>query len=332
MQFLMEYGLFLAKITTIVVSILVIIAFAFAMALKDKEDRPRLRIKKINDKYDRYTNRINEMILDRKDYKKFKKQQKKDIEERKRNPIKKVFVIDFYGDIKASETHGLTECITAILTSATTDDEVVVRVDSGGGMVHAYGLASSQLQRIRQHNIPLTVAIDKVAASGGYMMACVADRIIAAPFAIVGSIGVIAQLPNFNRFLKKRDIEYEQIMAGEYKRTLSMFGENTKKDRVKTQEDVENIHTLFKNFVTEHRPQVLIDQVSTGEHWHGIQALQLNLVDQLITSDEYLLTASKHSDIYQVKYKSKRKVTEKFIGGLDAMLNSFYNWTNRQQY
>lgn len=332
MQFLMEYGLFLAKISTIVISIIVVLAFAFSMALKDKDDRPLLRIKKINDKYDRYTNRINEMVLGRKEYKKFKKQQKKDAEARKKNPTRKIFVIDFHGDIKASATDGLTECITAILTSATSDDEVVVRVDSGGGMVHAYGLASSQLQRIRQHNIPLTVAIDKVAASGGYMMACVADRVIAAPFAIVGSIGVIAQLPNFNRFLKRRDIEFEQIMAGEYKRTLSMFGENTKKDRVKTQEDVENIHTLFKNFVTEHRPQVLIDEVATGEHWHGVQALQLNLVDQLITSDEYLLTASKHSDIYQVKYKCKQKVTEKFMGGLDALLNSFYNWTNRQQY
>lgn len=325
MEFLYEYGLFIAKLATVVIAILVVVGFSFAIAQKEKDDRPKLKVKKINKRFQKYADIINKKVMEKKEYKQFNKQAKKELEARKKQDLQKVYVLEFDGDIKASETFSLTEEVNAILTVANEGDEVLVKVNSGGGMVHAYGLASSQLKRLRDHKIPLTVAIDKVAASGGYMMACVADRIICAPFAIVGSIGVIAQIPNFNRFLKKRDIDVEQITAGEYKRTLTMLGENTKKDRMKFQEDANDVHELFKNFIREHRPSVNVDEVATGEHWHGTQALQRNLVDQIMTSDEFLMTAAKHADIYQIKYKTKAKMIEKFVMGMEAMLNGFYN-------
>lgn len=328
MDFLFNYGLFFAKVITIVLSILIIVVFSFAIASKD-EDKPKLKIKKMNKRFSKYAEIINEKILSKKELKAYKKQLKKEDSQREKEDLQRIFVIEFDGDVKASQTYSLTEEINAVLSVATPEDEVLVKINSGGGMVHSYGLASSQLKRIRDHNIPLTVAIDKVAASGGYMMACVADRIISAPFAIVGSIGVIAQLPNFHRFLKKRDIDYEQIMAGEFKRTLTVFGENSKKDRIKSQEDVENIHTLFKDFIIEHRPVVDIDEVATGEHWHGVQAFALKLVDQLMTSDEYLMTAAKHADIYSVKYKAKKKISEKLAMGLEATLEGVYNWMRK---
>jgi serine protease SohB len=200
--------------------------------------------------------------------------------------VSRIFVVDFNGSIDAKEVSSLREEISAILTVAKPADEVFVRLESGGGMVHGYGLAASQLDRVRQHNIPLTASVDKVAASGGYMMACVANKIVSAPFAILGSIGVIAQVPNFNKLLKKNDVDFEQFTAGEFKRTVTMFGENTEKGREKFVEELEETHGLFKAFVTAHRPELDIDKVATGEHWFGTQAKKLGLVDELQTSDD----------------------------------------------
>ena len=197
------------------------------------------------------------------------------------------------------------------MTVATENDEVFVRLESGGGVVHGYGLGASQLMRVREKNIPLTVSVDKVAASGGYMMACVGNRILAAPFSIIGSIGVIAQVPNFNKVLKKHDIEYDQFTAGEFKRTVTMFGENTDEAKAKFREEIEDIHALFKDFIIQHRPDVDIVKVSTGESWPGTRALDKNLVDELKTSDDYLLESSKDADIYEIKYVSKKSLGEK---------------------
>jgi serine protease SohB len=205
----------------------------------------------------------------------------------------------------------LREEVTAVLTVATPDDEVFVRLESGGGMVHAYGLAASQLNRIRERNIPLTVAVDKVAASGGYMMACVANRVIAAPFSIIGSIGVVAQIPNFHRLLKKHDVDFEQFTAGEFKRTVTMFGENTDEGRAKFRKEVEDIHLLFKDFIQKHRPNVDIVKVSTGEYWPAIRALEHDLIDELKTSDDYLLDKNETADIFQIRYSTRKNFLEK---------------------
>jgi len=223
----------------------------------------------------------------------------------------RLFVLDFKGDLRALAVARLRQEITALLSMARASDEVVVRLESSGGMVHAYGLASSQLQRVREHDIDLTVCVDKVAASGGYMMACVANKVLAAPFAILGSIGVVAQMPNFNRLLKKHDIDFELITAGEYKRTLTMLGENTDKGREKFVDEIEDVHLLFKEFVAQHRPKLDIERVATGEHWFGQRAIERGLVDELITSDEYIARACETADVFEIRYVEKKPLPER---------------------
>jgi len=227
-----------------------------------------------------------------------------------------LFVLNFDGDVRASEVETLREEITAMLSVAEPQDEVLLRLDNSGGMVHEHGLAASQLQRIKEARLNFTVSIDRVAASGGYMMACVADKVVAAPFAIIGSIGVLAQLPNFNRLLDKAGIDFEQHTAGEFKRTVTMFGKNGEKEREKLKTELQETHDLFRDFVAEHRPKLDVEKVSTGEHWYGKQALELNLVDELKTSDEYLVDSLELYDIFELKMEVKQSLQDKFLGGL----------------
>lgn len=316
-EFFFDYGLFLAKTVTIVLSIAVVVLFFVSMAgRKQGEKKDTIEIKKLNKKYDDMAMAMNVSMLHKEGVKKYLKEEKEKlktvVKELKSGALKKrIYVVNFHGDIRASGVASLREEITAILTVAGDKDEVFVRLESSGGVVHGYGLAASQLMRIRDKNIPLTVSVDKVAASGGYMMACVANRILAAPFAIIGSIGVIAQIPNFNKVLKKHDIEYDQFTAGEFKRTVTMFGENTKEAKEKFKEEIEDIHVLFKDFIVQNRPDVDIASVSTGESWPGTRALERKLVDELKTSDDYLLESSKEADIYEIKYVSRKSLGEK---------------------
>lgn len=224
---------------------------------------------------------------------------------------KRIFVLDFDGDIKASAVKHLREEINTIISTANKDDEVVVRLESGGGMVHGYGLAAAQLVRLKEAGLTLTICVDKIAASGGYMMACVADKILAAPFAVVGSIGVVSQMPNFNKWLKKHDIDYEMFTAGEYKRTVTMFGENDDEDRAKYTEELEQTHELFKHFVTTYRPKLDLAKVANGDHWYGEDALKLNLVDELSTSDAYLLQQMEKYQAYALLSRQKPTFAEK---------------------
>lgn len=310
MHFLTEYGLFLLETITIVAAILIILFSLVAIAARGKlKNKERLEVTKLNDKYQETREQLQEIVLSKKQLKEFHKAKKK--QSKNTDVRKRIFVIDFNGDIKASASANLREEVNAILSVAKPDDEVLVRLESPGGVVHGYGLAASQLQRFRDHNIPLTVAVDKVAASGGYMMACVANQILAAPFAIIGSIGVVMQMPNFNKWLKKHNIDYEQLTSGEYKRTLTLFGENTDKDRKKMQEDLDDTHKLFKEFVGNHRPQIDSAKVYTGEYWFATRAIELNLVDTLQTSDEYLMLAAKDRDIYHVQYIIKKSFSKR---------------------
>lgn len=225
--------------------------------------------------------------------------------------------MDFKGDIQASAVENLREEITLILATAKAGrDRVVVRLESPGGMVHGYGLAAAQLVRLRDAGFHLTICVDKVAASGGYMMACIANEIISAPFAVVGSIGVVAQVPNFNRLLKQHNVDFELYTAGQYKRTVTMFGENTPEGKAKFEEELQQTHILFKHFVEKYRPQLNVDKVATGEHWYGQDALDLNLVDKLETSDEYLLALLPHHDVYVINTRKKATLGEKL--GLQA--------------
>ncbi len=244
---------------------------------------------------------------------------------------KKIFLIEFNGDIKASSAENLAIEVNSILGVATPQDEVVVRVESPGGVVHGYGLAASQLLRIREKNIPLTVCVDKVAASGGYLMSVPANKILAAPFAIIGSIGVVAQVPNFNRLLRKHDVDYKEYTAGEFKRTVSIMGEITEKGEEKFKEQLEATHKLFKNFVGKYRPQLKISEVATGEYWYGEEALLKGLIDEIKTSDEYLtsLAAGEKGDfigktaleIFKVKFEKKPTLSEKLSGFLGQIFS-----------
>ena len=337
MDFIFQYGLFLAKAVTWVAAILLVAAGVVNLVRNMREHGgDHLEVKNINDRFRDLADALKHQLLTAHEWKQELKQQKaadkakakahkkankkSDAPERSR-----VFVLDFHGDLHASQVGSLREEISAVLQVARPGDETLLRLESEGGVVHGYGLAASQLKRVREHGLKLTVAVDKVAASGGYLMACVADKIVAAPFAIVGSIGVVAQLPNFSRLLKKHEVDYELHTAGEFKRTLTVFGENTEAGRAKFQEELEDAHDLFKSFIAENRPQLPLAPVATGEHWFGSRALALKLVDELKTSDDYLLARSKDCDLFGVSYKRHRGLVERVTGGL-AKLRATFPW------
>ncbi len=320
MEFLYEYGLFVAKSVTLVVAFIVVVSTIVGVASKQKQGKGQLEIVSISEQLKDVTNYAKHVLLDKNALKKLAKEQKKEAKAKSKAKDKeqddssaksRLFVIDFKGSMDANEVEHLREEITAILCVANEADEVLVRLESGGGVVHGYGLAASQLQRIKEKGLKLTIAVDKVAASGGYMMACVADKLLASQFAYIGSIGVLAQLPNFNKLLKKNDIEFEQHTAGEFKRTLTIFGENNDEGRAKFKEEIEEIHVLFKDFVQSQRPDMNIDKVATGEYWPGIKAKSLGLVDDITTSDDYILSQYPAREIFSVKYAVKKNVAEK---------------------
>ena len=322
MEFLYEYGLFVAKAVTLVVAFVVVVSTIVGVASKQKQRKRQLEIVSISEQLKDITNYAKEVLLDKNALKKLAKEQKKEAKAKSKAKNKakdqgdeteksRLYVIDFKGSMDANEVEHLREEITAILCVANKEDEVLVRLESGGGVVHGYGLAASQLQRIKEKGLKLTIAVDKVAASGGYMMACVADKLLASQFAYIGSIGVLAQLPNFNKLLKKNDIEFEQHTAGEFKRTLTVFGENNDEGRAKFKEEIEEIHVLFKDFVQSQRPDMDIDKVATGEYWPGVKAKVLGLIDDITTSDDYILSHYPAREIFSVKYAVKKNVAEK---------------------
>lgn len=309
-SFWSAYGLFVAKTVTLLALIVVAVVVAARLRRRGESPREPLQVKRINDRYRSMADALQRAMLGKRDFKRYLHQHRRaDGDEAAARP--RVFVLEFKGDLRASAVRTLREEITAVLTVATPKDEVFVRLESMGGLVMSYGLAASQLARIRQAGVPLVVAVDQVAASGGYLMACVADRILAAPFAIVGSIGVVAEIPNLHGLLKKHDIDYELHTAGEYKRTLTVFGENTEQGRAKLKQELEETHALFKQFLAAHRPQLDLAAVATGEHWHGLRALELKLVDDLVISDDYLLRRSQEADLYAVCYPARRSLAER---------------------
>ena len=310
---LVRYLLFLGETVTVVAGLVLLVA---ALGVVSRRGRPqsRLQVRDAGERYDRLGWTLRAQTLPKALY---KSEVKADKRRRKAHraadksataPRRRIFVLDFKGDPMASRVSSLREEVTAVLAVASERDEVVVRLENPGGFVHEQGLAASQLLRIRSRGIPLTAAVDTMAASGGYLMACVASKIVAAPFAVVGSIGVVAQVPNFYRLLDRAGVDVEQFTGGEFKRTVTMFGRNTDADRAKLTEEVADTHALFKEFVAEHRPQVDVEAVGTGEHWYGARALDLGLVDELVTSDDYLLAARRDADIYEVSYAPRPTV------------------------
>lgn len=332
MEWLAEYGLFAAKALTALVAVFIILVMVASLRGRQRRGEGVLQVTRLNDQLAHMTERLGQAVLDKPALKALHKSRKQEARARSKGGAErdKVFVLNFHGDIKASALESLRHEVTAVLELATPRDEVVVRLESGGGMVHAYGLAASQLTRVRDAGVPLTVCVDKVAASGGYMMACIADRVLAAPFAMLGSIGVVAQLPNFHRVLKKHDVDYEMLTAGEYKRTLTLFGENTEKGREKFQEDLENIHRLFKQFVARYRPVLDVDEVATGEVWFGTEALQMALADEIRTSDEYISQRIRQADVFEVHFHRPKKLQDRLSSTMSAALDRLLvTWATR---
>jgi serine protease SohB len=323
-EFFAAYGLFLAQLATFI--LLLIVAIMLIVASRRRGHNEGLVVEHLNRRFEDTADELTLAIEGKQPYKKAvkarHKARKREGKARAKEASSKprMFVLDFKGDLRASAAASLREEVSAVLRIAKPGEQVIVRLENSGGTVHEHGLAASQLLRLKQHGLKVLVAVDKVAASGGYLMACVADRLYAAPFAIVGSIGVLAQLPNFHRLLEERGVDFEQITAGRYKRTLTMFGKNTDEGRAKLQEEVEDIHELFKNQIREHRPQVDVERVATGEHWYGIRALELKLVDELKTSDDLLLDAAKDFNLYHLTYKRRRGWQERMLGSAESLL------------
>ncbi len=317
--FFAEYGLFLLKAVTIVIAIVAVIGFA---AASRKGGNDGLEVESINKKRKTLASGLRNAVLQKDQQKKEAKKEKKRAKQEAKNvgSRPRSFVIDFEGDLKATAVPSLREEVSAILDVATEDDEVIVRLENHGGVVHEHGLAASQLVRIRDRGIPLIVCVDKVAASGGYLMACVASKIYAAPFAILGSIGVLAQIPNFNRLLDSHGVDFEQVTAGKYKRTVTMFGENTDADRAKLKEELEEVHSLFKSAVSAYRPDLDLDKVATGEHWYGTRALDMGLADEIKTSDDLIADKLADRELYLVAFRVKQPLQKRLMANIDSAL------------
>ena len=346
MEYLYEYLIFLAEVATVVIALLIILSAFAGMSTKpaDGDDAGSLRVTKLNDQLRDLRHTMESHVfppgLAKKQHKaeakKVSKARKKQAREEKNqaqskvvdddadapHSDKRVFYLQFEGDLKASAVDRLRREISAVITMALSNDEVVVAIESPGGMVNNYGLAASQLQRIRDKEIDLTVVVDKVAASGGYLMAVVADKIVAAPFALLGSIGVVAQIPNVHRLLKKKDVDVEVLTAGKFKRTLTVLGENTDEGRQKFVEELEDVHALFQEFVADYRPDIDLEVVATGEAWLGKRAIELHLVDELATSDEYLMQACTQHDVYAVAWQEHKKPIDRLLGRVNGLLGS----------
>ena len=332
LDYLLQYGLFLAETLTVVAAVAAVILLVAALAARRRggSGPERLEVRDLGARYRDMKQILENGLLGAKERKAAAKARKREAKARKkdaRSTRPRVFVLDFKGDMRASAVASLREEVTAVLALARPEDEVLVRLENTGGLVHEHGFAASQLMRVRERGIPLTVSVDRIAASGGYMMACVADRILAAPFAILGSIGVLAQIPNFHRLLDRHGVDFEQFKGGEYKRTVTLFGENTDADREKLRQDIEEIHTIFKHFVIEQRPGLDIDKVATGEHWLARRAKDLGLCDELITSDDYLLAANERAELVGVRFEARKRFATRlaesvavFAGGAEAAL------------
>jgi len=336
MEILADYLVFLLKVFTIALAITVPLLLIIGSSKGKTQAKGKLAITNLSDKFEDMGNAVRSSNMNPKELKKFYKDINKSKKKKTDENEPSIFVLNFNGDIQASEVEKLKYEINAILLSESECKEVVVKVESGGGSAYAYGLCAAELKRLVDNDISLTVCIDKVAASGGYLMSCVATKIIAAPWAIVGSIGVIAQLPNFHRLLKKNLIDFELHTAGEFKRTLTTLGENTEDGRDKFKADLEDLHVIFKDFVKEQRPEVDTAVVATGEVWQGEEAVRVGLVDSLETSDNYLVNLSKDATLFEIEYIEKKNLSERFAFSMQLILEKsvvkFYDLINRDRY
>ena len=342
MELLADYGLFLLQTVTIVLAVIAVIAVS--SKISGSGDRPKgaIKITDLSRTFADQSKYVKTVVDDALAQEKLslidrvKKRLSKPSQKTTETPSKKekiAIVIEFKGDMKASQVANLREEVSAILAMERKPDQIVIKLTSAGGLVHTYGLASSQLSRLREAQIPVNACVDSVAASGGYMMAVCAERIIAAPFAVLGSIGVVAQIPNIHRFLKNRDVDVELHTAGANKRTLTMFGENTPEGRRKFKEDLEQTHLLFKAWIAERRPNLDLEAVADGSIFYGTDALTKGLCDEIATSDDVLLEMSADHHLFALKWSEKKSLAARLSrdasGAIVDQMDHYINRSNQ---
>lgn len=321
LEVVLEYVLFLAQAVTVVIAVGAIAVIIATAARKGGHGGDGIEVQKLNDRFDDLIRPLRQAALPEKVWKAREKAAKKARKAARKEgddtPRARIYVLDFKGDLRASAAANFRHEVSAVLGLAEKGETVMVRLENAGGLVHEHGHAASQLARLKAHGLELVVAVDKVAASGGYMMACIGSRILAAPFAVLGSIGVLAQIPNVNRLLEDHGVDVEMFKGGEFKRTVTMLGKNTDADRERFQQEIDETHTLFKQFVAEHRPALDLDRVATGEHWFGKDALALGLCDAIGTSDEWLMARREDHDLLHVRYRQKEPLGKRLAQAVE---------------
>lgn len=324
MELLSEYGLFLLQTLTVVFAVLFVLAVSTKLSGSD-DAKGSIRVTDLSKKYAQQKDYVateiktalpgqKQSLLERIKHK-FKNKGNPEAVDAAADK-KLAVILEFKGDMKASQLSALREEVSAVLAMDRIPDCVLIKLTSPGGLVHTYGLASSQLSRFKDAGIELVACVDTVAASGGYMMAVCADRIISAPFAILGSIGVVAQIPNINRFLKNRDIDVELHTAGTNKRTLTVLGENTPEGRKKFKEDLTQTHDLFKAWIAVRRPDLDLNSFADGSIFYGTDALEKGLCDQIATSDDILMQMNQDHHLIALKWHQKKSLVARI--GRDA--------------
>jgi serine protease SohB len=322
MAFWLDIAAFLIKALIIVAAVGGLAALIARLARSGEGKDQEIKVRSLNERYDDMRDALNAALLDKKERKALIKARKKEAKaaakaRRDQAPGKRIYVLSFKGDMRAGAVKELGAEIDAILTVARPEaDEALIRIESGGGTVTGYGLAAAEILRLRERKISVTASVDQVAASGGYMMACAANRIAAAPFALVGSIGVVAPVPNLHRLLKKNEIDFEEMTAGEWKRSVSILGEITPAGREHFRGKLDATHEAFKAHVKHCRPGVDIARVANGDVWLGSEALALGLVDEIATGDELLFRARSEARLYEVTTEARKTLLQQLLGGL----------------
>ena len=320
MPFWLDIAAFLVKAIIIVAAIggLALLIARLARSGEEKDDESKIKVHSLNERYDRMRDDLSAPLLDRKARRALRKARKKERKTAKSDEgARRVYVLGFKGDMRASAVKRLAHEIDAVLMVARAEkDEVALRLESPGGTVTGYGLAAAEILRLRERKVKVTALVDQVAASGGYMMACAADRIVAAPFAVVGSIGVVAPIPNLHRLLKKNDVDFEEMTAGEYKRSVSVLGEITPAGREHFREKLDDTHQAFKDHVARCRPRLDIARVATGDTWLASDALPLGLVDEIMTGDAWLFRAREGARLVEVTTEAHKTLMERLMGGI----------------
>jgi len=326
-EMLLNVGAFSLKSLVLGLVVFGGLLMVISAAMKAKAHEKELEVEDLSEKSKKQTLTIQARILPPKDFKKLLKKEKKSLKDEKKHHDKpKLFVLSFKGDMKASQVDQLrTQVSSVIEVSNPQKDQVLVCIESPGGMVHGYGLAAAQLKRMREKGLHVVAAVDQVAASGGYLMAAVAHEIIAAPFAVVGSIGVVAQVPNIHRLLKKHDVDYEEVTSGKFKRSISYLGKITDEGREHFEKKIGDTHELFKSFVKESRPQLDLEEVGNGDHWYGSEALKLGLIDRIQTSDDFIMESLHSKHVIQIKTPESKNLVKKFASAaIEKAMAPFY--------